>query len=159
MGSTFILPFYKALRAQLESENLSQDRLKFIWSMRSAAEANWAVEVKERKVEIEEDEHIQVFLTRSNTDDGDHTSEEIPVDGSVELDELLPEQEGVKVNGGRERPDLGRIVDDVFKMGTGEKVAVMVCGPKNMARELRGHVGRWVEKGREVWFHDEGFGL
>lgn len=159
MGSTFILPFYKALRAQLESENFSHDRLQFVWSMRSAAEANWVVEEKGRKVEIEDDEHIQIFLTRSIADDRDHTSEEIPVDGSVELDELLPEQESVKVNGGRKRPDLGKIVDDVFKLGTGEKVAVMVCGPKNMARELRWHVGRWVEKGREVWFHDEGFGL
>jgi len=58
----------------------------------------------------------------------------------------------------RSRPDLARIVDGVFGSGTEERVAVLVCGPKEMAEELRGEVGRWVSRGRDVWWWDEGFG-
>jgi len=60
----------------------------------------------------------------------------------------------------RRRPDLRKIVDDTFRHGSadGERVAVLVCGPAGMARELRAHVGAWVARGRDVWFHDEGFG-
>ena len=62
------------------------------------------------------------------------------------------------LSGGMERPDLGKIVDEVFRAGNEERVAVLVCGPARMARELRKHVGKWVGRGREVWFHDESFG-
>lgn len=58
----------------------------------------------------------------------------------------------------RSRPDLARIVDGIFSYGSEERVAVLVCGPSGMARELRSHLGRWVGRGREVWFWDEAFG-
>jgi hypothetical protein len=67
-------------------------------------------------------------------------------------------EEPVKAAGGRERPDLRKIVDGTFRHGNEERVAVLVCGPKQMARELREQVGRWVKKGRDVYFHDESFG-
>lgn len=82
----------------------------------------------------------------------------MPVDGSVELDELQWTEEPVKATGGREKPNLRKIVDETFKHGNEERIAVLVCGPAQMARELRTHVGRWVEKGRDVFFHDESFG-
>ncbi|KAK3376717.1 ferric reductase like transmembrane component [Lasiosphaeria ovina] len=59
----------------------------------------------------------------------------------------------------RKRPDLKTIVDGVFKKSQEERVAVIVCGPAEMARELRGYVGVWVMKGRTVWWHNEGFGV
>jgi len=82
----------------------------------------------------------------------------MPVDGSVELDELQWTEEPVKATGGREKPNLRKIVDETFRHGREERIEVLVCGPAQMARELRTHVGRWVEKGREVFFHDESFG-
>lgn len=151
VGATFTLPVYKSIVAQLESESLSLDRVKFIWTMRSAAEANWAQG-------INEDENIEVFVTRSKSDDQNHTQESVPIDGSVEMDTLSSQEENVVVNGARERPDLQKIVDEVFKQGQGEKVALLVCGPGGLARELRRHVGKWVDQGREVWFHNEAFG-
>lgn len=101
---------------------------------------------------IDEDENLKIYLT------GEHDTF-VPEDGSVELDEMTGrEEECVKATGGRDRPDIGGIVDAVFRKGGEERVAVLVCGPVGMAGEVRRHVGRWVGKGRDVWFHDEGFG-
>jgi NAD(P)H-flavin reductase len=157
VGSTFILPIYLHARDQLATEGKTSDRVKFTWSMRSAAEAIWAVNSEKENV-IEEDKNVKIFLTRSQSSDHQHADEPTPVDGSVELDELQRTEEPVKATGGRERPDLKKIVDETFRHGNEERVAVLVCGPKQMARELRDHVGRWVEKGRDVYFHDESFG-
>jgi len=157
IGSTFILPIYLHVQEQLAAEGKSSDRAKLIWSMRSAAEAIWAVD-SEKKNTVVEDKNAKVFLTRSNSDDQQHGDEPIPADGSVELDELQWTEEPVKATGGRERPDLRKIVDGTFRHGNEERVAVLVCGPKQMARELREQVGRWVKKGRDVYFHDESFG-
>lgn len=152
VGATFALPIYKSLVAQLEAESSSPERVKLIWTMRSAAEAGWATDVNA-------DPNVEVFVTRSKGDDENHTQEPIPVDGSVELDELSPKEEEVVINGARERPNLEKVVDEVFAKGQGERIAVLVCGPDGLARELRRHVGKWVAKGREVWFYDESFGL
>ena len=154
VGATFTLPIYNALLARLEAESSSPDRLKMIWTMRSAAEADWT-----STSSINSDPNIEMFITHSRDDKDDHSQEPIPADGSVELYELLPKEEEVVVNGTRARPDLGSIVDELFRSGKSEKVAVMVCGPGGLAREVRRHLGRWVGKGREVWFHDESFGL
>lgn len=56
------------------------------------------------------------------------------------------------------RPDLRAIVDRTFRHGDHERVAVLVCGPAGMAKELRAHVDTWVTRGRDVWWHDEAFG-
>lgn len=59
-----------------------------------------------------------------------------------------------------ERPDLARIVDEAFDgAGEGGPVAVVVCGPEGMVRDVRKRVGRWVGEGREVFWHAEAFGL
>jgi NAD(P)H-flavin reductase len=151
VGATFVLPIYRDLRDQIESDSKSPDRLTFIWSMRSAAEAFWAVDTTGND-SLKDDEHVKIYLTRSSTDDRRHDE---PADGSVELDDLRAVKEPLKPSGGKERPNLKKIVDDVFRAGNQERVAVLVCGPTEMARELRKHVGSWVMKGREVWWHDE----
>ncbi|KAL9610686.1 MAG: hypothetical protein Q9167_004634 [Letrouitia subvulpina] len=60
------------------------------------------------------------------------------------------------------RPDFRTIVAEVFAGsgggGDGKKTAVLVCGPKAMSKSLRREVAMWVRKGREVWWHEEGFG-
>lgn len=58
----------------------------------------------------------------------------------------------------RGRPDLAAVVDDAFSVSTGA-VAVLVCGPSGMVRELRRHVGVWVGRGRDVFWHAEAFGF
>jgi hypothetical protein len=56
------------------------------------------------------------------------------------------------------RPELGKIIDTTFRKGTEETVAVLVCGPAEMSREIKARVRPWVMKGRSVWWHDESFG-
>jgi NAD(P)H-flavin reductase len=157
VGATFIVPIYKDLREQMDAEPRSPDRMTFTWSMRSGAEASWVSEVEiEEADSLRNDENVKVYITGGSLRDRSFA----PEDGSVELEELQgkDEEEPIKANGGWERPDLGKIVDELFRLGNEERVAVLVCGPADMARQLRGHVGKWVGKGREVWFHDESFG-
>ncbi|KAH6677409.1 ferric reductase-like protein like transmembrane component [Halenospora varia] len=155
VGATFVLPIYRHIQEQLENEAKSPDRATFIWSMRSASEATWAIDHKSR-LRLDDDENLKIYITRNST---------APLDSSIqddiELDELdKSEEEGVvKATGGRDRPDLKKIVDEVFRYGNEERVAVLVCGPVEMSREVRKYVGWWVmERGRDVWWHDEGFG-
>lgn len=164
VGSTFILPIYQHVRDQLVAEARSPDRVTMIWSMRSSSEALWAIDSSsqatsesEEGTSIQDDENVEIFVTGHDSHHGHNEPE--PEDGSVEMSELTRKEDeaGVKVTA-RDRPDLGRIVDGVFRKGEEERVAILVCGPKEMARELRRDVGRWVGKGREVWFHDESFG-
>ena len=160
VGATFILPIYRSLKNQLSDEGKSLDRVKFIWSMRDIAEASWAFEPEEGKpVTVEQDENMKIYVTEKKDDGPDAERGVIPA-GSLEMDELHWKAEDVLVNGGFERPDLTNIIDEVFRKGNEERVAVLVCGPQGMARVVRKSVGGWVERegSREVWFHDESFG-
>ncbi len=143
VGGTFVLPIFRAVKEQLEVEGKSKEHVQFVWAMRSAAEVAWVADS-----DLDADESVQMFITGGHPGEGPE-----PADGSVEMDDLIPGP-----SGSADRPDLRAIVDKTFRLGGEEKVAVVVCGPAGMAREVRGAVGRWVERGREVWFHDEGFG-
>ncbi|KAK0113756.1 hypothetical protein ONS95_014005 [Cadophora gregata] len=160
VGATFIMPIYTSLKEQLVTEGKSPDRATFAWSMRSTAEASWAIDAEAGDA-LPEDDNLKIYLTSGFLAEENHGDEELlPVDGSVEMADLARDDEikGIRVTGGRTRPDLKGIVNEAFRMGREERVAVLVCGPKSMARELRKHVGVWVKRGREVWFHDESFG-
>ena len=57
------------------------------------------------------------------------------------------------------RNEFANIVANAKTPGRRGKVAVLVCGPKTMARDLRREVGWWVrERMLDVWWHEEGFG-
>jgi NAD(P)H-flavin reductase len=144
IGATFILPIYRAIHQQLETESKNSNQLTFHWSIRSAEEASWAINDLKKATVLKNDENVKIYITGSKTDD--------------QLDNIEWAEQQIKANESRERPDLREIVDEIFRAGKGEKVAVLVCGPEGMARELRAHVGRWVHRGREVWWHDERFG-
>ncbi|EPE35864.1 Ferredoxin reductase-like, C-terminal NADP-linked [Glarea lozoyensis ATCC 20868] len=155
IGATYILPLYEHLQDQMETHARSPDRVQLIWSIRSAADASWALK-PEGRVPLNDDENVRIFITQHSS-----ASEESVIPGSptaIEMSDLKKEEVVVNARGGYERPDLKEVVDGVFKLGREERVAVVVCGTKGMARVVRGEVGRWVEWGREVWFHDEGFG-
>ena len=174
VGATFILPIYRQLQEQMLEESRGSDRVKMIWSMRDGAEAAWALPLKPRAersnyadsahpedatLPIDQDANISLFFTHSLHTPNDHG----PSDGTIQLSPLpngkSPDNDmNLKATGGNGRPNLRRIVEETFRGGKEEKVAILVCGPEGMARELREYVGRYVESGREVWFHDESFG-
>jgi NAD(P)H-flavin reductase len=158
VGATFILPIYHRITSGMGSEGFSASRVELTWAMRSISEASWVANTEYSNV-IDGDDRVKIYVT--GVESG---SSEAPGavagsdDGSVELEELLQTKQPGKVTGGHTRPNLRTIVDDTFRHGLEERVAVLVCGPAEMARELREHVGRWVTQGRHVWWHDESFG-
>lgn len=145
IGATFTVPLYRAL----VTDNASA-KVELVLAVRSAPEAAWVKDNKEGKP-LSAQEGVQVFVTgMSSTAE---SAQEAGDDG-VELKAMQGEPE-VKHRGAR--PDLRKIVDDVFKHGQEEKVAVLFCGPAKMGRDLRNHVGVWVKKGRFVLWHSESF--
>lgn len=155
VGATFIVPFYREIQTQLLREARSSERVKLIWSMRDVAESHWAFDATTSSAK----ENVELHVTDSRSHISSQTA-----DGSVELVDVSCSVDGESTLGGevvahsKGRPDLRRAVDELFRHGVTERVAVLVCGPDGMAREVRRYVGKWVESGREVWFHDESFG-
>ncbi|KAI1109963.1 ferric reductase like transmembrane component [Nemania sp. NC0429] len=147
VGATFTLPLYRWI---LSESPVS--RVQMVWAVRSAGEATWPESAGGKS--IVDDDNVQLFVTGGPAGAAE-SSVDLSVSGSDE-DEV--ELADLPWTANRSRPDLQKIVDDFFRQGTEEKVAVLVCGPEAMARELRSHVGVWVRKGRSVWWHNENFG-
>lgn len=174
IGATFIIPLYRALLHDSPAA-----KVEMIWAVRGAGDATWAVTGTNGKGKpLMEDENVHIFLTgdilnsddasasrlgRSNRPNPGQRSSSVDArgDGEVEMSAMYRDRR----RGGRftsshnrKRPDLKKIVDDVFRQSAEERVAVVVCGPEEMGREVRSHVGAWVYKGRRVFWHNEGFG-
>jgi ferredoxin-NADP reductase len=170
VGATFTVPLYRAIT----SENPGA-RVKMVWAIRSAGDATWAVTGREAQALLKDD-NIHIFITGDVVDPegseslrqktaaqrrADSSGAGRDGDGEVELCAMYRDRRRDRYTSqhNRKRPDPREIVDDMFKHGQEERVAVLVCGPKEMARELREHVGVWVRRGRSVWWHKEGFGF
>lgn len=140
VGATFAVPIYHAILADTPSA-----RIQFVWAVHSPGDATWAPADSTGK-SLMDDDQVQLFLTG----DMGVSSTRNTAGGDIQLDSRP--QHNVK------RPNFQKIVDDIFKTGTNEKVAVLVCGPVQMGRELRRCLTPWVMKGRDVWWHNENFG-
>ncbi|KAK4124659.1 hypothetical protein N657DRAFT_655836 [Parathielavia appendiculata] len=166
VGAAFTLPLYRSI----VGENPGA-KVQMVWAVRRAGDATWAVTGKDAHPLLKDD-NIHLYVT------GDTTSAERPersrytpaaerVDGSdagegqVEMSAMYRDRRRGRYTSqhNRKRPDLKRIVDDLFKHGQEERVAVLVCGPREMAEDVRAHVGVWVNRERSVWYHKEGFGF
>ncbi|KAI1159200.1 ferric reductase like transmembrane component [Nemania serpens] len=144
VGATFTLPLYRWI---LNESPVA--RVQMVWAVRSAGEATWPESAGGKG--IVDDDNVQLFLTGGPVEAADS---DVDIIGGDE-DEI--ELANLPWTANRTRPDLQKIVDDFFRQGSEERVAVLVCGPEAMARELRSHVGVWVRKGRSVWWHNESF--
>jgi len=168
VGATFTLPLYRSILAENPGA-----RVEMVWAVRGAGDATWAVTGKEAQALLR-DNNLRLFVTGSIVDPADLASSRREAsgqaegsgagddgDGEVEMSAMYRDRRRGRYTSqhNRKRPDLKKIVDDLFKHGQEERVAVLVCGPREMARELREHLGPWVKKGRSVWYHKEGFGF
>ncbi|KAI1153856.1 ferric reductase like transmembrane component [Nemania diffusa] len=152
VGATFALPLYRWILAENPTA-----RVQMVWAVRGADEAAWPAATGGKG--ILDDDNIQLFITGEPKGSGDGDARLSSDDEQVELANLpeSPRRTRDVVAHGDRRPDLQKIVDDFFRQGVEERVAVLVCGPEAMARELRPYVGVWVNKGRYVWWHSESF--
>ncbi|KAF7117623.1 hypothetical protein CNMCM5793_006715 [Aspergillus hiratsukae] len=154
VGATFALPVYRELKEQVEAEGKGQDRVTFVWSMKTLDEAAWVMGLADGQ-SLAQDENVHVHLTQSYH----MRRQKASPDESVELEELQPQRTVIWSSAETARLDLGKIVDDVLGEGeSDERVAVLFCGPPGMGRVLRENIGRYVRRGREVWCYAEAFG-
>lgn len=179
VGATFILPLYRQLLGDLSPSRGSYRRHKvsFVWITKSMADVEWALpdDKKERDGLVE---RLKVYVTRAALADTSLRAAEYEDADTVyaeteegmemqERENLLSRdanghvdpKEGAHLAAYAGRPDLKRIVDQTFSHASSEKVAVFVCGPGNLSQRLRREVGRWVDRGRDVWFWEEFFAL
>ncbi|KAF3763656.1 hypothetical protein M406DRAFT_262963 [Cryphonectria parasitica EP155] len=146
VGATFTVPLYRSLVVENPGA-----KVQLVWAMRSPREAAWANAASREGRVFSAEDGVQLFVTGSKSTPGAQEGDGGDEDG-VELSTMQGEQQQHGV-----RPDLRKIVDDVFRHGHEERVAVLFCGPANMGRDLRNHVGVWVKKGRVVFWHSESF--
>ncbi|KAF2214590.1 hypothetical protein CERZMDRAFT_110214 [Cercospora zeae-maydis SCOH1-5] len=180
VGATFVAPLYRQLLSDLSPSKGSHRRQKvsFVWAARTLSEVTWALPegLKEREGFTE---RLTVHLSRQDGGQVEDSSfvlanddDEGPGDEGIEMEEqkkLLHEgaeetasttsspTHGIHIANGR--PDLATVVDQVFMQSSTERVAVVVCGPAGLSQSLRRHVGRWVGRGRDVWYWNEAFAL
>ncbi|KAF2091658.1 ferric reductase-like protein like transmembrane component [Saccharata proteae CBS 121410] len=149
VGATYAVPIWRALGGGVRGP--LQDRVKLVWALRDLAETSWAFPHTSNS-----GRGVELFITgRRNDGLVAEGSEGMELAEGETLLHKCGDAHG-DVNYGR--PDLSSIVHRTFSAATG-KVAVLVCGPESMTAELRQHVRRWVDKGREVFWHAEAFGL
>ncbi|KAF1350885.1 ferric reductase like transmembrane component-domain-containing protein [Delphinella strobiligena] len=164
-----------------------RQNVKFVWAVREVSETTWAMPDDSGEAKGFR-ERLSVFVTRGtgaarmvgqSADRGDDEAEDAPgyvktegaddMEDGVEMARLLPSgdddetisavQDGKGVNVEMGRPDVRALVNETLAgLTDSDKVAVVVCGPRGLARSVRSEVGRWIEK-REVWFWSEEFGL
>ncbi|KAL5332072.1 hypothetical protein ACEPPN_001616 [Leptodophora sp. 'Broadleaf-Isolate-01'] len=157
IGATFILPLYE----QLLSENNTVD-VDLIWTVRDVAEMDWWPDLATATMN-REGNRFRLFVTGSKIT---HNTTNIgdPESGcdDIELTQLkklsMDHNQDIQVENWK-RPDMRAVVDEFLQRDDQGQVAIVVCGPVEMARETRNAVGTWVYKGRNVWFRDESFGI
>lgn len=155
VGATFILPLYHAI-----TQDDPRTKVEMIWTVRSAADVTWAVHGDPSEWMFTDD-NVHVHVTGGVVHG--RSAPGIPgsgAEGDVEMSALHQNRKrDIALRANMGRPDFRKIVDGVFKSALIDgRVAVLVCGPAGMVRDLRKCVGVWVEKGRSVFWHDESFG-
>lgn len=177
VGATFTIPLYRGIVA----EN-PDTKVEMVWAVRTAGEATWAVMENDAR-DILNDSNVHIYLTgnsgsgpeggtgtglSSGVDSGENSPALINlgagINGAVamEMNTLRRTADGrvvARKEQHRSRPDVKKVVDEVFAHEPHERVAILVCGPTKMGKQVRRYVGRYVNEGREVWFHNEGFGF
>ena len=174
VGATFTLPIYlDLLHRNARGEQIPS--IKFVWSVRQVADAQWGIKQMHEACDTPP-ESFNIYTTQSEVDGQDseplarrtqnRSKEE--VSNSIELqerDRLLSDSSSSEDAASQAtktvligRPDFRAIVDEVFSYNGRERVAVLVCGPSAMGTSVRSEVGRWVWKGRDVFWHGEEFG-
>lgn len=175
VGATFVIPIWRSICMSRSASNQTMaEKVRFIWAVRKRVETSWAFPSAEAgSVLSHAPRGVEVYITGEGEAEhsnrtpiaGRRAEERVEVE-EIEMSErayLIPSNNdgntpmpGLKINHGR--PNLAGIVDDACHVPE-TRVAVLVCGPRKMGAELRRDVGRWIKKGRDVFWHAEVFGM
>ncbi|CAK7266237.1 hypothetical protein SEPCBS119000_001918 [Sporothrix epigloea] len=172
VGATFVIPLYwSILDNAAMSANGGSPKVDLVWSVRGAEDASWALGSGRdgSRRSLLQDPNVQIFLTGeppfgsggSSGRNATETAIELTAFGSSRTPSASSSPAGTAGSDCAikfQRPDLQQIVGNVFRHGSEERIAVLVCGPDALVQDLREAVGTWVRRGRSVWWHDESFG-
>ena len=163
VGATFIVPIWRHIINSRQRNYLQKDGdVRFVWAVKKLVETSWAFPLKQRKSKRGLGmEGVEIYVTGQSGVNGDEQpgemfemAERSNVMGENDDKGLLAQGIAVKYM----RPDLYEVVNETFS-GHAEKVAVLVCGPTSMGNQLRKDVGKWVRRGKNVYWHAEIFGF
>ncbi|PHH52905.1 putative metalloreductase AIM14 [Ceratocystis fimbriata CBS 114723] len=157
VGASFIVPVYRAILTYKPNT-----QIEFVWAVREVGETQWAIGGPQLMLD---NLKIRIYVTGDDSDalpigtrtpliavsSGSSTGNILQRDSSASENHSMPVYT-------RTRPNLVKTVDDFFKASPNDRVAIWVCGPEQMAKDLRACVTPWVMDGRHVEWHNEGFG-
>ncbi len=162
VGATFTLPIYIDL-LQRATPGKRVPPVRFIWTVRDGYDAQWGID--QLRAQLGKLPELELYVSRTEAEMQDGVMRREEADQTIELRQQEQSQDRTKgvdadlENVAKEgRPDLKTIVDEIFQVNANERVAVLVCGPTGMGKSLRREVGRWVARGRDVFWHTEEFG-
>lgn len=166
VGATFIVPIWRHIVNSRQRNYLHKDGdVRFVWAVKKLVETTWAFPLKQRESKRgSRMGGVEIYVTGQAevNDEDEHLGESFEL---VEQDQLMGENDkhdkgllaqGITVK--YMRPDLYEVVDEIFS-GHVEKMAVLICGPTSMGRQLRKDIGKWVRRGKDVYWHAEIFGF
>jgi hypothetical protein len=175
VGATFTAPLYRQLLSDLSPSPgaARRSKVKFVWVVKKKEEVMWAVE--EGGAGFAERLRVSITGGGVHTDAGANDGRGFVVGGDdgdgeegIELEERTKLLEGADETEGKNveglnvtsgRPNLAREVEELFSHAGEGRGAVVVWGPKELARSLRRHVAPWVRKGRDVMWWEETFAV
>ena len=163
IGATFIVPIWRhTLRTRNNAVTLSpfSASVRFVWAVRSLEETSWALPVAEASSSKPAASHDEadIYVTGANVGNTDGTSVELAKQNGTDAS-VAPQPKDLSESGFTvrySRPDMRELIDAAFS-GPVERVAVLICGPPGMGKQVRREVGRWVQRGKEVFWHNEDF--
>ncbi len=166
VGATFTLPIYTSL---LKATNGQAGKVRSVWTVKYPADASWGVEMLRREFdELPGGFELHVSggpapVKGGSVKDGAEVDEIELQERTGLLNEEASSDEALEGSADanimkRGRANLQSVVDEVFSHDASDAVAVLVCGPQGMGVSVRKEVGKWVGRGRDVFWHAEEFG-
>ena len=165
VGATFILPIWRnIINSRKRNYSQKDGDVRFIWAVKKLVETSWAFPLTQQELKRGLGmESVEIHVTGQfgvNDGDDEHTGERFDMTEQGHLMRTNDDKEllahGITVK--YMRPALYEVVDETFS-GHAEKIAVLVCGPTSMGNQLRKVVGKWVRRGKDVYWHAEIFGF
>jgi predicted ferric reductase len=158
IGATFILPVWRYLLEQRASNSWKYQEVKLVWSVKQAEDATWAFGSSADAMGLlNGSDERELYLTAGEIFDANGDTS-VEMTSTVNNADILAKTKEVGFSLQHGRPDLRQIVDETVSGNVGH-VAVFVCGPSDLSHSLRRQVGRWVVKGRDIYWHAEEFGM
>lgn len=144
VGASYIIPIWR----YFHSARPAIQEIRLVWAVRSIADTEWTLDYLQDEAMDNSstgcmvDERL-LYVTGTDAESQEHTS-------------MLPAKARFVVSKGR--PNIKDVVDMTVFGNTG-KSAIFVCGPDGMVASTQRSVGKWVDEGKDVFWHAEKFGF